>query len=83
MLKRMMYCPIGGHINVEIVPFDHESLLAAAGWLERPLILLVAPIAFVQAPSYLLAHRSIGCCCDSDALLCDDLTTPCLNREVL
>jgi hypothetical protein len=46
------------------------------------LILLVAPIAFVQAPSYLLAHREIGGYRDNGALLCDDLATSCLNREV-
>jgi hypothetical protein len=46
------------------------------------LILLIAPIAFVQAPSYLLAHRGIGGYRDHDALLCEDLAASCLDREV-
>jgi hypothetical protein len=66
----MIYCPVGGHIN-------HRYLRS-----ERPLILLVAPIAFVQTPGYLLAQRGIGCYRDNDALLCDDLAASCLDREV-
>jgi hypothetical protein len=46
------------------------------------LILLAAPIAFVQAPGYLLAHCGIGCCRDNDAVLGDDLATSRLDREV-
>jgi hypothetical protein len=46
------------------------------------LILLIAPIAFVQAPSYLLAHRGIGGYRDHDALLCKDLAASRLDREV-
>jgi len=46
------------------------------------LILLVAPIAFVQAPSDLLAHRGIGGDCNNGAVLRDDLAAPCLDREV-
>jgi len=45
-------------------------------------ILLVAPIAFVQAPSYLLAHRRIGRYRDDDALLREDLAASCRDREV-
>src|SRR5712672_3370887 len=37
-----------------------ESLLAVSAWSERPLILLIAPIAFVKAPSSPLAHRGMG-----------------------
>jgi hypothetical protein len=44
---------------------------------------LAAQIAFVQAPSDLLAHRGIGCRRDSDAVLCDDLAAPCPDREVV
>src|SRR5258708_12045088 len=51
-------------------------------WSERPLILLVAPIAFVQAPSYLLAHRGIAGYRDHGALLSDDLVASCLDREM-
>jgi hypothetical protein len=47
------------------------------------LILLVTPIAFVQAPGYLLAHRGIGGCRDDDAFLRDDLSAPCPDREVV
>jgi hypothetical protein len=46
------------------------------------LILLVAPIAFVQAPGYLLAHRGIGGYRDHDAVLREDLAASCLDREV-
>jgi hypothetical protein len=46
------------------------------------LILLVAPIAFVQAPGYLFAHRGIGGYRDNDAVLCDDLAASRLDREV-
>jgi hypothetical protein len=49
---------------------------------ERPLILLVAPTAIVQAPGYLLAHRGIVGYRDREALLCDDLAAPCLDREM-
>src|ERR1700737_2281186 len=49
---------------------------------ERPLTFLVAQIAFIQAPGYLLAHRGIGCYRDNDAVLCDDLAASCLDREV-
>jgi hypothetical protein len=45
------------------------------------LIFLVAPIAFVQTPSYLLAHRGIAGYRDHDALLSDDLAASCLDRE--
>jgi hypothetical protein len=46
------------------------------------LILLVAPIAIVQAPDYLLAHRGIAGYRDREALLCDDLASLCLEREM-
>jgi hypothetical protein len=46
------------------------------------LIFLVAPIAFVQAPGYLLAYRGIGGFRDNDALPCDDLAASCLDREM-
>jgi hypothetical protein len=46
------------------------------------LILLAAQIAFVQAPSYLRAHRGIGRCRDNDAMLGDDLAASCQDREV-
>jgi hypothetical protein len=49
---------------------------------ERPLILLVAPIAIVQAPGYLLAHRGIAGYRDRETLRCDDLAAPCLDREM-
>jgi hypothetical protein len=68
--------------TIEVAPFD-SHFLAASGWSERPLILLVAPIAFVQAPSYLLAHLGIGRYRDNDAVLGDDLAASCLDREVL
>jgi len=45
-------------------------------WSERPLILLVAPIAIVQAPNYLLAHRGIAGYRDREALRCHDLRVP-------
>jgi len=51
MLKRMMYRPIDDQIN---------STIKTTSRSERPLILLVVPIASVQAPRYLLAHRGIG-----------------------
>jgi hypothetical protein len=69
MQKRMIYCLAGGLIN-------HRDLRS-----ECPLILLVAPIAFVQAPSYLLAHRGIGGR-DNDALLSEDLAASRPDREV-
>jgi hypothetical protein len=47
------------------------------------LILLVVPIAFVQAPRDLLAHRGIGGYRDNGALLRDDFATSCLDRKVL
>src|SRR5258708_6915635 len=71
MLKRTMYRPIGGYIK-------HRHCLGS----ERPLTLLVAPIAFVQAPGYLLADRGIGCRRDNDAVLGDDLAASGLDREV-
>jgi hypothetical protein len=46
------------------------------------LILLVASIAIVQAPNYLLAHRGIAGYRDREALLGDDLAAPCLDREM-
>jgi hypothetical protein len=60
------------------------SIIAIAlfDWSERPLILLVAPIALVQAPNYLLAHCGIGCYRDNDAVLRHDLAASCLDREV-
>jgi hypothetical protein len=65
------------------LPDDNPSTRSSLRlWSERPLILLVTQIAFVQAPSYLLAHRGIGCCGDNDAVLCDDLAASCLDREV-
>jgi hypothetical protein len=69
--------------TIEVAPFDSSALSSGHRiWSERPLILLVAPIAFVQAPSYLLAHRGIGCYRDNDAVLRDDLAASCLDREV-
>src|SRR5271167_4241292 len=59
------------------------STVEAALWSERPLIFLAAQIAFVQAANYLLGHRGIGCCRDSDAVLRDDLTAPRLDRKML
>jgi hypothetical protein len=73
MLKRACTAQLAVISTIEV---------AASGWSERPLILLVAPIAFVQAPSYLLAHRGIGGYRDHDALLCEDLAASCLDREV-
>jgi len=46
------------------------------------LILLVAPIAIVQATDDLLANRGIGGYRDDNALLCDDLAAPYFDREV-
>jgi hypothetical protein len=69
--------------TIEAAPFVVCALSSGLGlWSERPLILLVAPIASVQAPSYLLADRGICGYRDNDALLCDDLAASCLNREV-
>jgi hypothetical protein len=63
-------------------PLFRIMLQRPALWSKRPLIFLVAPIAFVQAPSYLLAHHGIGGYRDNDAVLCDDLAASCLDREV-
>jgi hypothetical protein len=46
------------------------------------LILVVASIAIVQAPNYLLAHRGSAGYRDREALLGDDLAAPCLDREM-
>ena len=81
-----------------LVPGIHVLILSTQGktWMagtkpghdgndsfsERPLILLVAPIAVVQAPGYLLAHRWIAGDRDREALLGDNLAASCLDREV-
>src|ERR1700754_1967577 len=68
--------------TIEVALSIREHFLARELRSQRPLILLVAQVAFIQAPSYLLAHRGIGCCRDNDAVLCDDLAASCLDREV-
>src|SRR5882672_3195558 len=69
--------------TIAVAPFDSWAL--SSGLLprsERPLIFLVVPIAFVQAPRYLLAHRGIGGDRDNDALLRDDFAASCLDWKV-
>jgi hypothetical protein len=69
--------------TIEVAPIRLVSTFQQPRvWSERPSILLVAPIAFVQAPGNLLAHRGIGSYRDNDALLCDDLAASCLDGEV-
>ncbi|WP_157676465.1 hypothetical protein [Afipia sp. GAS231] len=46
------------------------------------MILLVAPIAVVQAPDDLLAHRGVTGDRDREALLGDNLAAFCLDREM-
>src|SRR5712675_1220921 len=48
---------------------------------KRPLILLVVPIALVQAPNDFFTHLGITCDRDNHAVLCDDIAVFCLDRE--